>query len=541
MSFWNEHNLYRKKEALYSEEIFSTYPEHSLIRIYEHGYWWSDAWDSMKYGRPYDFSRPFFEQLSDLMLVVPKSSREIKTLAKSDYCDNSNNLKNCYLCFDASYCDDCMYGVQFSYSRNSLDITFAARVELCYEIFSSNRCFQVFFTIESDNCQDSWFLRDCSDCRHCFACVNLRHKQYHIFNVPYGKEDYERKLEEFNLGSYESFRELRQRALDFWKQYPYKYAHGNRNINVVGDYVYHSRNVRYSYEIDDGINIRYSQRLVNNASETYDSTSWGDNSQFMYETLVCGENCHRVIFSMFCWPADRDLEYCVSCHSSANLFGCVGLRNKEFCVLNKQYTREEYEKLQDKIIAHMNEMPYVDKRGIRYAYGEFPPSEISPLTYNETVAADYFPLTKEEVKRDGFAWSDPEQREYQTTIASRQLPDCIDETTVEITKEIIGCERCKRAYRILDGELEFYKRFNVPLPRLCHNCRYHDRLDMRNPPFWYKRSCQCSGARSENGVYQNTAQHFHGANHCSNEFETSYAPERSEIVYCEQCYNSEVV
>ena len=27
---------------------------------------------------------------------------------------------------------------------------------------------------------------------------------------------------------------------------------------------------------------------------------------------------------------------------------------------------------------------------------------------------------------------------------------------------------------------------------------------------------------------------------CNNEFETSYAPERPEIVYCESCYNQEV-
>jgi hypothetical protein len=27
---------------------------------------------------------------------------------------------------------------------------------------------------------------------------------------------------------------------------------------------------------------------------------------------------------------------------------------------------------------------------------------------------------------------------------------------------------------------------------------------------------------------------------CKNEFETSYAPEGSEIVYCERCYQQEV-
>ena len=57
---------------------------------------------------------------------------------------------------------------------------------------------------------------------------------------------------------------------------------------------------------------------------------------------------------------------------------------------------------------------------------------------------------------------------------------------------------------------------------------------------WH-RKCTCAGEKSENSVYTNTAQHFHENGHCPNEFETSYAPERPEIVYCEQCYNAEVV
>ncbi|MFH1193084.1 MAG: hypothetical protein V1656_02080 [Candidatus Jorgensenbacteria bacterium] len=46
---------------------------------------------------------------------------------------------------------------------------------------------------------------------------------------------------------------------------------------------------------------------------------------------------------------------------------------------------------------------------------------------------------------------------------------------------------------------------------------------------------------SENGAYTNTVPHIHGGGKCPNEFETSYAPERKEIVYCESCYNAEVV
>lgn len=43
-------------------------------------------------------------------------------------------------------------------------------------------------------------------------------------------------------------------------------------------------------------------------------------------------------------------------------------------------------------------------------------------------------------------------------------------------------------------------------------------------------------------VYKNETKHkHHKTGRCPNEFETTYAPERKEIVYCEQCYREEVV
>jgi hypothetical protein len=61
---------------------------------------------------------------------------------------------------------------------------------------------------------------------------------------------------------------------------------------------------------------------------------------------------------------------------------------------------------------------------------------------------------------------------------------------------------------------------NIPLPRYCPNCRHHERLKNRNPLKLYKRTCMKEG--------------------CDVEFETTYAPERKEIVYCEKCYQNEV-
>jgi hypothetical protein len=196
--------------------------------------------------------------------------------------------------------------------------------------------------------------------------------------------------------------------------------------------------------------------------------------------------------------------------------------------LNKQYTKEEYEKLVPKIIEHMNNMPYVDKKGRIYKYGEFFPIEISPFPYNDSVAQDYMPLTKKEAQAQGHSWGDDQSRNYKISKQATDLPTKISDVSDNITQETIECahkgacqDGCATAFRITPDELKFYQKLQIPLPRLCFACRHKERLKQRNPMKLWHRKCMKPG--------------------CQNEFETSYSPERPEIVYCEQCYNAEVI
>lgn len=120
------------------------------------------------------------------------------------------------------------------------------------------------------------------------------------------------------------------------------------------------------------------------------------------------------------------------------------------------------------------------------------------------------------------------------------LPENIEEVKDNILDVVISCTKCKKAFRIIKQELEFLRREGIPLPRYCVDCRHMLRIAQRLPSKLFKRQCQCSGISSENGVYQNTIKHSHGDRTCPNQFETSYAPDRKDIVYCEQCYNEEV-
>jgi len=539
--FRNERNLYRVKDAASGQEIFSGIPPDSGLKVYEHDYWWSDKWDPMPYGRDYDFSRPFFEQFLELMYSVPWPARNVLNLVNSDYAEHVGNLRNCYLCFNLGDSEDSAYLIDTYWTKNSFDITTAEHSELCYDSIEIDKSYKTFFSLYCDETRDVWFSRDLTGCSDCFGCVNLRNKQYHIFNRPYSKEAYFEELQKMNLNSYSGLDIARRRAYEFWRAYPRKFYHGVQNVNVSGDCLHNCKNVLSSYNVEDGENLKFCMEASLGVKDSYDYTNWGDNVELMYETFGCGLGCKNVKFSLDCWSAVSDIEYSVRSASSSNLFGCVGLKKKSYCIFNKQYTPEEYAVLREKIIRHMAEMPYADAEGRTYRYGEFFPPGFSPFSYQETVANDFFPLSKEEAAAKGYTWRDSEIKEFQMTMKASAIPDAIGDTPDSIIQEIIECSSCGRAYRIIASELQFLRAQGISVPRECVSCRHKARFSMRNLPRYYSRKCMCAGESSENAVYRNQVSHSHGIDHCENEFITSFAPENPSIVYCESCYNSEVV
>jgi hypothetical protein len=184
---------------------------------------------------------------------------------------------------------------------------------------------------------------------------------------------------------------------------------------------------------------------------------------------------------------------------------------------------------------------------LTYKYGEFFPIEISPFAYNETVAQEYFPLEEDEAVSRGYHWKHREKRLHPTATKFTDIPDLIQDITDSILNDIIECqhkeecaEQCAGAFKITPDDLAFYRKMNLPAPRLCPNCRHYQRLKQRNPLKLWFRKCTCAGVKSENGNYVNNILHFHNTDQCPNAFQTSYAPDRPEIIYCESCYNSEV-
>ncbi len=529
----NERNLYHRRCGLCNKNVITMHDPKESFNVYCHDCWWGDRWDGSQYGHEYDFSKTFFEQFKELILNVPRINLIQKDIVNSPYINWPIRVKNSYLIFGGHDIEDSAYISQRShFLRNCFDVSYSYSSEICYECSNVSKCYATSFSQDCEGCRNSMFLLDCRNCSDCFGCIGLRNKQYHIFNKPYTKEEYYLELKKLNIENYKSLRDLEKKFHELALTLPRKYAMIIQSVNVTGDDIAKAKNCKNCFSVSiDMENCKYLW-LVDRTKETWDM-SFGYSMEFGYEGLSILEGSNMRM-SAVSW-ANHDVVYVDNCHDSNNLFACAGLRNKSYCILNKQYTKEEYEELVPKIIKHMNDMPYVDSKGRVYKYGEFFPSELSPFCYNETIAQEYFPLTKEEALKQGYRWKDKEERNYAIDIKNEEIPLDIKDVNESIIGKVIECEhkgecneQCTEAFKIIPDELSFYKRMNLPLPHLCPNCRHYNRLKQRNPLKLWHRTCMCDKTNHEH------------KEHCLNEFETSYSPERPEIIYCERCYNQEV-
>ncbi len=536
-TYRNERSLYRRQCGLTGKNIISCFSPESGVTVYDRDSWWSDKWDPKTYGRDYDFSKPFFTQFSELLKTVPMPAVFNAQSVRSDYCNHVGEIKDCYLISGTYRGENLFYGSKYISCKDSLDCYKMTNSELCYEDVACDNLYQTFFSEFSENCTNSYFLYDCKGCTNCFGCVNLRNKSYHIFNQPYSKEEYSKELEKLDFKTAQGIRELKKKFEELKKRTLRRYANFHKVENSTGDNLSECFNLTACFDLTGNVkDCKYEIHGGMVLADSYDGYGVGDRAELMYENVDCGVNCQRFLFDIVVWGG-HDVVYSWNCNNSSNCFGCVGLRNASYCILNKQYTEEEYQDLLPKVIEHMKAQPYVDQKGRKHSYGEFFPSEISPFAYNETIAKDYFPITEQEAIGKGYNWR-PEQLFSQSNVQpALDLPEASSEASPELTTSIIGCERCERPYRIIVQELEFLQRFSLPLPRVCPECRHRERFLKVNLPHLYKRQCMCDYA-----LYKNSISHSHHPNgHCANEFETTYAPDRAEVVYCEQCYQAEVV
>ena len=520
LSFRNERVFYKRPCDLCKKDTISMYSKNKTDKVYCYNCWFSDDWDAFDFGIEYDENIPFFDQYENLLKNVPKIGLIYVNSPGSEYTNISADNKNCYMIVESSNNEDSIHSYWVQECRNVVDTCFSSKCELCYECDDCYDSYSIKYSKGCHSCRDSMFLLDCRDCSDCIGCVNLRSEKFCIFNKRFTKEEYESLKASMNLDTQNGINEFRDKFLEFSIKQPRKYAEIVNTVNSTGNYIKNAKNCNNCFHCYDAEDNKYGVHVWRNAKDCMDVDTAGRTASKIYNSINSGLETSNQICCAVCWSttfADYSM-YSMNCN---NIFGCISLRKKNFCILNKQYSKEEYYNLRDKIIDSMK------TEGV---YGDFFPNHFTSFGYNESAAIEQFPLNEDSALIEGFKWENTERGTYgKGTVNMDTIKASANDYDENLINEIFTCIDCNKNFRIIMNELSFYKKLNIPIPLKCPDCRHNTRIINRGPNMLWHRSCMCDKA---------------GHNHkgkCPNEFETSYAPDRPEIVYCENCYQKEII
>jgi len=502
LSFWLFGKFRRGKSDFSGESFITVLPEKNRYPIYTLTEWHSDVWEAMDYGMDYDSTKPFFTQLQELQEKIPHPHQNGSKNTNCDWCDDVWNSKNCYLSRSVVDCEDLHYSYRNINVKNSVDVVVCFNLERSYDCVYCDHSYHLLYSHHSRDCVDSHFLFDCRNCQNCFMCWNLRGKSYCIENIQYTKEEYTERLKDFSLYSYSSIQLHKKRFEEIMKE---ETVH-RQNFNLKA---YHSKgnqlmNVKNCYNCFTISDSEDSSNCIRGRCEKscIDTGGCWDS-----EMVANSASCLNGYALKYCnLSPSRFSEYLDLCIECEYCFGCVGLKKKKYCILNKQYTQEEYELLKEEIISDMKK---------RDEYGKFLPYSMSAGPFNFSTSFLYFPDTKkEDILRLGGYWEDINESNIEGMPTS-ELPDSINDITDEICSQALVCPETGWRFNIAQNELIFYKQNNIPLPR------YH--FDVR-----IKKNMKYTSVL-ESYPYQ--------CHYCQKDIQAYYPPEWGyKNIACEDCY-----
>ena len=495
----------------HDEKVVTYYSEKNPVKVYDDKYYLSDAWDGLEFGMDVEADESFFQKFHNLAIAAPRQtlSKDPKSV-DCEYVVSGVSSKDCYFVAIPYSSERVYYAYLPSFTKDCIDVSGTINCEQSYECIDAENCYNCKFVYESSDCMDSAFLYDCRNCSNCFGCTNLRNKKYCFFNEQLTREQYEEKMKEINLGSRSTLSKYKGKFQELLQNAIRKHVSNVQTENCVGDNIHKSKNCYSVFlVVEEAENLRYVSS-VGNMTETMDVFG-GTNASLGYECSgIVGTNDVR--FSTMLRTA-LDIEYSAECTNCEHCFGCFGLKDKKFCIFNKQYTEEEYWEKIDELKTAMLE---------RGEYGEFFPLKDSWYPYKDSNAQVEFPLTKEEIVANRWHWEDEQDSDLDlskiSVLQASEVPDDIADVSDDILKTPIVCERTGKPFKIMPFELDFYRKSNIPIPTVHPLQRIKDRFEYRKPFRLWKDNCRKCGV----GV------------------DTVFDPAKKLRIYCEACYNAEL-
>lgn len=476
LGFRNAESLFWRTCDHTKEKIFSTFPSTAAFPVVGEEYWNSSEFDALKYGQKFDFKRLFVEQLLELWIRVPRPARLVSDSSNIVAGHGVKNSQNSYFLFDARNSKACLYSVGVWDSTECLDCYYIWDCSQCYESVHCRSSQRLRWAEDCVRCEDSWFLSNCEDCSHCLFCTNLKGKKYHIFNKEVSPEAYEEALRERNLSSVAGVEAAREEWTAFLSDQALPHILGENLGGSTGNYLYNCHSVFDSFECKDCSNLVHCN-FLHQAKDCLDGFGYGAEVSRSIQFVNISGPASNIINCVECWGEVHDLTYSSYCSDSSNLFCCVGLKGKEYCIFNKQYSKEEYHALKDDITRHLKQ---------RSVWGKFFPANFSGYPYNLSSANVHMPLSKIPAKMLGFLWDDksevikPSQllgaRGAEEDSPFDEIPRRLDGAEDSLTSKVYLCELTGRPYRITKDELSLHRTLSVALPTRAFEQRHLERV-----------------------------------------------------------------
>mgnify|MGYP001602690920 CR=1 FL=1 len=455
-AFWQHFALHKRTCDRTGKTIISVFDADCPFPV-----WHKDEW--MANANPptaeYDFSKPFFEQLWELFHKCPIAHNIGTNNENCEYTDDWWYSKNCYLSHSGFENEDTYYCFRILGLKDCQFCVFSFKSELCTDLINSTGCFSTTFALNCRQCRNSAFLFDCRNCADCLFCWNLRNKQYCIMNTQYTKEEYELERAKYNFSSRAHYDRARSTFYDILKTKVWWRATFEEQCeNCLGDQIEKCKNCANCFMLelseDCGNFLRgYHSRDCLNTLSSFES-------ELCYFSSLAQDRCYEI---RFCHDVVqcRYMEYSMHCFKCEYCFACSGLVGKKYCILNKEYTPEEWHRRVAELKAHMKKEK--DTAGA-VIYGQFFPGHFAVISYDESLAGFFWPLGVEQQKELGFRVKVRSEEPHDGYSSPSEIPNSAFDADESICKKNFWDETMKKPFRITPFDLQFARKNRVPLP-----------------------------------------------------------------------------
>lgn len=295
----------------------------------------------------------FFQELNRLIAAHPKRPTQAISSLDCEFADYVYHSKNLYNCFDCLKDVNGIYLFDTHLSTSCADCDFSTECELCYDCVDCYKCFNGNFLEYCQSTRDAWYSYNCSNCHDIFGCVSLRNKSFCIFNRHFSEEEYREKVAYLQRLPPQ---QILQMVEQIKAQHPLTQTHEFQNTNSpFGNYTRFCKNSYMCFDSQNCENAGYVYDATLNMKYCYDVTQC-DNIELSYEVLDSTKifNSEYIIFSNTC----ADSAYLIDCLDVKNALGCMKLEHKQYCILNRQFTKEAYERIAIPLIQELRAKNY---------------------------------------------------------------------------------------------------------------------------------------------------------------------------------------